>query len=137
MRTHPLPFLVAAVGVFLVAGAVLAVAAGATVAALSFASAGALHLAAAGGAAVRSRRAIVAGGFLGLADLALIALGVWFILGIQIGLGAVDLGVAWFAPLNGYGTVAVAGAIAVVAGAMVAAGVREARAGGASSPAGV
>jgi hypothetical protein len=61
----------------------------------------------------RSTAAALAGGALALVEIAAVAFGLWFILGIELGIG-LDLGAAWFAPLNGYTTIAAAAFIVVV-----------------------
>ncbi len=123
MRSRLLPAAVAALGIFLAAAAALAAVEAAVVPAAVFALPAAAHLGIAahlvrGGSSVLVG---VAGVAVGLVDLALVVAGMWFILGIETGIG-LDLGVPWFAPLNGYATIAVAGAIGAVALALVANG---------------
>jgi hypothetical protein len=123
MRSRLLPAAVAALGSFLAAAAVLAAVDAALVPAAVFAVAAAAHL----GIAARlvsggpSVLVAVAGVAVGLIDLALVVAGMSFIVGIETGIG-LDLGVLWFAPLNGYATIAVAGAIGAAALALVANG---------------
>ncbi len=124
MRSRLLPAAVAALGSFLAAAAVLAIAETAVVPAAVFAVGAAAHLAIAARLVRRGTSVLVAlaGVAVGLIDLVLVVAGLAFIVGIETGIG-VDLGVLWFAPLNGYGTTAVAGAIGAVALALVANGV--------------
>jgi len=126
MRVSLLPALIAGLGAFLAATAALAVAEHATTAATVFGLAGGLHLAIAAGLIRGSRTAAVVGAIVGLVDLALVATGLAFIVGIEAGVG-LDLGTNWFAPLNGYATIIVAIAIAAAAAAMVATGLRAVR----------
>jgi hypothetical protein len=114
------------VGVFLLAGAVLAIAERAAVPAAVFAAAGLVHVALAAGLARGSAGAAIAGAAVGLADLALVGVGMAFIVGIETGIG-VDLADRWFAPLNGYATIAVAVGIAIVAVSLVRAGIDAVR----------
>lgn len=111
----------AGVGSFLLAAAALAALERAPAPAVVFAVAGVLHVVVGVGLAAGSRPISIVGGLLGLADLALVGAGMTFILGIELGIG-VDLDARWFAPLNGYATIAVAVAIASIALALVAAG---------------
>jgi len=119
MAHRALPAAVAGLGVFLALGAGLAVVAGAPVPAAVFGAAAVAHLTVAVGLARGSVAAAAAGGLLGLLELALVGFGVWFIAGIELGLGRVDFGAQWFAPLNGYATVVVAAIIGAVDIALV------------------
>lgn len=110
----------AALGVFLLAAAAVAVVDKAVLPGAAFAAFGLLHLAVAAGIARGSRPAAVVGAVVGLVNLALVGVGIWFIAGIESAIG-VDLNALWFAPLNGYATIGVAAAIAIVSLAMVAA----------------
>jgi hypothetical protein len=128
MPSRSLPAAVAGLGLFLAAAALLAVVERAFVPSAVFAAAAAAHLGIAAGL-VRGRPTVfvaAAGVALGLIDLVLVAAGMAFIVGIESAIG-VDLGALWFAPLNGYATIAVAGAIAAVALSLVAAGVTALR----------
>lgn len=118
MSSRALPIAVAGLGILLAAGAALAVVERAFVATAVFGGVAALHIAIAAGLARGSRAAAVAGGLLGLVEVLLVAVGMWFIVGIQTGIG-VDFGDQWFAPLNGFGTIAVAAVIVTVALGMV------------------
>jgi hypothetical protein len=118
----------AGLGSFLLAAAALATSERATAPAAVFAVLGALHVAAGVGLAAGSRPLAVLGAVVGLADLALVGAGMAFILGIEAGIGF-DLGVRWFAPLNGYATIAAAAVIATVALGLVADGLSAARTG--------
>ena len=119
MAHRALPAAVAGLGVFLALGAGLAVVAGAPVPAAVFGAAAVLHLIVTAGLARGSVAAAVLGGLLGLLELALVGFGVWFIAGIELGLGHVDFGAQWFAPLNGYATIAAAAVITIVDLALV------------------
>ncbi len=119
MAHRALPAAVAGLGVFLALGAGLAVVVGAPVPAAVFGAAATLHLIVAAGLARDSATAAALGGLLGLLELALVGFGVWFIAGIELGLGHVDFGAQWFAPLNGYATVVVAAVITTVDVALV------------------
>ena len=114
MSSRTLPVAVAGLGLFLAAGAALAVVEGAFVPAAVLGAAAALHLVIAAGLARGSRAAAVGGGILGLVEVLMVAVGLWFIVGIQTGIG-VDFGDQWFAPLNGFGTIAVAAGIVTIA----------------------
>ena len=118
MSSRTLPVAVAGLGLFLAAGTVLAVVERAFVPAAVFGAVAVLHLAIAAGLARGSRAAAVGGGLLGLVEVLLVAVGLWFIVGIQTGIG-VDFGDQWFAPLNGFGTIAVTAVIVTVAVGMV------------------
>lgn len=111
----------AGLGSFLLAGAALAAAERAVAPALVFVVLGGFHVAVGVGLAARSRPLAVVGLALGFADLALVAVGMTFILGIETAIG-VDLGARWFAPLNGYATIAVATAVVTIAGGLVGSG---------------
>ena len=119
MAHRALPAAVAGLGLFLALGAALALVAGAAVPASVFGALAVLHLVVPAGLAHESVAAATLGGLLGLLELALVGFGVWFIAGIQLGLGRVDFGAQWFAPLNGYATVVVAAVITVVDLALV------------------
>jgi hypothetical protein len=119
MAHRALPVAVAGIGLFLALGAGLAVVAGATLPAVVFGAFAVVHLLVAGGLARGSVAVAAVGGLLGLLELALVGAGVWFIAGIELGLGRVDFGAQWFAPLNGYATIAVAAAITAVDLALV------------------
>jgi hypothetical protein len=109
---------VGGVGIFLAAAALVAAVNRAPLPAAVFGGLALAHVL----VAVRgreSRLVAICGGLLGLAEIALVAIGLWFIVGIELGLGRVDLGDAWFAPLNGYGALAVAAAIVGIAAGMV------------------
>ena len=126
--TRPvLPVAVVIVGAFLGLAAVAAIAAGAAVPAAVFAALAVAHLVVAIGLGRASLPITLAGGVLGISELALLGIGAWFIGGIEAGIG-VDLGAAWFAPLNGYATIAVAVLIASVALGLVRAAIRSGRA---------
>lgn len=128
MPDRSLPAAVAGLGLFLVAATVAAVAARAFTPAAVFGMLALVHLGVAAGLAGGSRSAAIVGAAAGALDLALVAIGMAFIVGIETGIG-VDLGALWFAPLNGYATIAVSVAIGAVALAMVGRGVRTARQG--------
>jgi hypothetical protein len=119
MAHRALPAAVAGLGLFLALGAALALIAGAPVPASVFGALATVHLVVAAGLARGSVAAATVGGLLGLLELALVGFGVWFIAGIQLGLGRVDFGAQWFAPLNGYATVVVAAVITLVDFALV------------------
>jgi hypothetical protein len=110
---------VAGVGLLLAAAAALALAAGALQPAAVFGALAVAHVLVALGAR-RSIAVAALGGLVGLLEIALVAVGFVFILGVELGIGRVDLGDAWFAPLNGYAVIAVATAIVVVALGLVA-----------------
>lgn len=122
-------------GLFLLAGAALAVAEHALVPAAVFGAGGLIHLGLAAGLARGSGPVAIAGTVVGLADLALLAAGLAFIVGIETGIG-VDLGDLWFAPLNGYATIVVAFGIAAVAASLVHAGIRVVRSAALPAPRG-
>jgi hypothetical protein len=110
-RLLPVAVLVVGIGLAILAAAALferAFVAGGVIGVVA-----AVHLVIAAGLDRRSTTAAVAGGVLALVEIAAVAFGLWFILGIELGIG-LDLGAAWFAPLNGYATVAAAGFIVAV-----------------------
>jgi len=118
MSSRLLPAAVLAIGTGLAILATVAVAGGAFVAGSVIGAVAAGHVLLALGIAGQSSAAAIAGGVLGAVEIAAVAFGLWFILGIELGIG-VDLGDAWFAPLNGYATIAAAAAILAVDAALV------------------
>jgi hypothetical protein len=133
---HPLRSTASAgLGLFLLAGSALAVFEHAPVPAAVFGAAGLIHLGLAAGLARGSGPAAIIGAVVGVADLALVAAGLAFVVGIETGIG-VDLADPWFAPLNGYATIVVALAIAAVAVSLVSAGVEIVRAAALPAPRG-
>ena len=127
MRTRFLPAAAAGLGLFLAAAAGLALVERASTPAAVFGGAAAAHLAIAAGLAARSRAAAVAGAAVGLLDLALVVVGMAFIVGIEAGIG-IDLNDRWFAPLNGYATIAVAAVIGAIAVGLLVRGLSAIRA---------
>jgi len=126
MSFSRLSIAVAGVGVVFGLVSIAALAAGASQPALVFGALAALHtLVAVAGS--RSTLVAVIGGPLGLLEIALIAFWLLFVIGLSLGEGGLDLADLWFAPLNGYGALAVAGAIVAVALGMVVAAVRAIR----------
>ena len=128
MTLRLVPAAASAVGLFLVIAAAAAFTQRAPQPALVFGALGIAHLAVAIGVAARSRLATAFGVGLGAITGLLVAAGLWFIAGIEAGIG-VDLGVAWFAPLNGYATIAVAAALIAASLVLVVGGIRGARRG--------
>jgi hypothetical protein len=113
MSSRLLPVAVLVVGIGLAILAAVALFERAFVAGGVIGVVAAVHLVIAAGLDRRSTTAAVAGGVLALVEIAAVAFGLWFILGIELGIG-LDLGAAWFAPLNGYATVSAAGFIVAV-----------------------
>jgi hypothetical protein len=118
MSSRLLPAAVLALGLGFSALAIVALVDRAFVAAPVIGAVGVAHMALAAGLERRSTAAAIAGGALGLVEIATVAFGLWFILGIELGVG-LDLTAAWFAPLNGYATVAASVAILAVDAALV------------------
>lgn len=117
-----------AVGMFLVVAAGVAALQNAPQPSLVFGALGLTHLGVAFGIASGSRLAAGLGAIVGTVTAALVAVGIAFIVGIEAGVG-VDLNVAWFAPLNGYATIAVAAALIVASVLLVVGGIRGVRRG--------
>jgi len=113
MSSRLLPVAVLAVGIGLAVLAAVALFERAFVAGGVIGAVAAVHLVVAVGLDRRSTAAALAGGALALVEIAAVAFGLWFILGIELGIG-LDLGAAWFAPLNGYTTIAAAAFIVLV-----------------------
>jgi hypothetical protein len=113
----------AALGLFLVAGAAAAAIQHAPQPAIVFGALGLAHLAVAVGNPSRSRLAAWLGILIGVITIGLVSVGLIFIAGVEAGIG-IDLNVAWFAPLNGYATIAVAIAILAGSAAIVVGGIR-------------
>ena len=128
MTNRLVPAAAIAVGVFLVVAAGVAALQNAPQPALVFGGLGLAHLGVAFGIASGSRLAAGLGVIVGTGTAALVAVGVAFIVGIELGVG-VDLNVAWFAPLNGYATIAVAAALIVASLLLVVGGFRGVRRG--------
>ena len=101
------PAAASAVGLFLLLAAAFAALQHAPQPALVFGALGIAHVAVAVAVSRGSRLAAGIGAMIGAATGALVIAGLAFIVGIEAGIG-VDLNVAWFAPLNGYATIAVA-----------------------------
>ncbi len=123
MINRLVPAVATAVGLFLLVAAVAAAVAHASVPAVAFGALGLVHLAVAFGVGAGSRLAVAAGVVVGAINLALLGFGIWFIAGIETGIG-VDLGAAWFAPLNGYATIVVAALLGAASFVLVVGGTR-------------
>jgi hypothetical protein len=123
MTIRPFRLAVAGVGLFLAIAAVTAIVARAPLPAVTFAGLALGHLFVATADPVRSRPIAAIAVVLGLAELAALGAGSVFIIGVESAEGF-DLGDLWFAPLNGYATVVVTIALAIVAAALVVDGVR-------------
>ena len=119
-----------AVGLFLVVAAAAALTQHAPQSAVVFGVLGAAHLAVAAEVAAGSRLAAAIGAGLGVVTGLLVGAGLWFIAGIEAGVG-VDLGAAWFAPLSGYATIAVAAALLIASVILIVGGLAGARRGSA------
>ena len=122
------PAATSAVGLFLVLAAAVAALQNAPQPALVFGVLGLAHIGVAFGIASGSRLAAGLGILVGTVTAALVAAGIAFIVGIESGIGF-DLNVAWFAPLNGYATIAVATAILAASALLVVGGIRAIRRG--------
>jgi hypothetical protein len=120
------PAATSAVGLFLVLAAVVAALQNAPQPAAVFGALGLAHIGVAFGIASGSRFAAAAGVLVGTVTAALVAAGIAFIVGIESGIGF-DLNVAWFAPLNGYATIAVATALIAASVLLVVGGIRGVR----------
>jgi hypothetical protein len=122
------PAATSAVGSFLVLAALVAALQHAPQPAALFGALGLAHIGVAVGIASGSRLAAGLGVLVGTVTAALVAAGIVFIVGIESGIGF-DLSVAWFAPLNGYATIAVATALIAASALLVAGGIRGLRRG--------
>jgi hypothetical protein len=122
------PAAASTVGLFLVVAAAVAFVQHASQPAAVFGALGLTHIGVASGVASGSRVAAGLGAVLGVVTAALVAVGLVFIAGIEAGVG-VDLNVAWFAPLNGYATIAVATALIAASLLLVVGGIRGGRRG--------
>jgi hypothetical protein len=122
------PAAASAVGLFLVVAAAAASVQHAPQPAVVFGALGLAHLGVAFGISSGSRVAAGLGAIVGVVTAALVAVGLAFIIGIEAGVG-VDLNVAWFAPLNGYATIAVATALIAASLLLVVGGIRGVRRG--------
>jgi len=122
------PAAASAVGLFFVVAAAAALTQHAPQPAVVFGILGAAHLAAAAGIAAGSRLAAATGAGLGAVTALLVGTGLWFIAGIEAGVG-VDLSAAWFAPLNGYATIAVGVALLIASVILIVGGLAGARLG--------
>jgi len=120
------PAAASAVGIFLVVAAIAAATQRAPQPAVVFGALGLAHLAVAYGTASGSRLAAGLGAVVGSVTAALVAAVILFIIGIEAGVGF-DLNVAWFAPLNGYATIAVAAALVTASLLLVVGGIRSVR----------
>jgi hypothetical protein len=126
------PAAASAVGLFLLTAAVVASIQHAPQPAAVFGALGMAHIGIAFGISSGSRLAAGIGVLVGALTLALVVVGLVFIAGIEAGVG-IDLNVAWFAPLNGYATIAVAAALIAASLALVVGGLRGVRGAAASS----
>jgi hypothetical protein len=120
------PAAASAVGLFLLVAAAVAAVQHAMQPAVVFGALGLAHLGVAFGIASGSRVAAGLGTVVGVVTAVLVAVGLVFIAGIEAGVG-VDLNVAWFAPLNGYATIAVAAALLAASFVLVVGGIRGLR----------
>ena len=132
MTNRLAPAAASAVGLFLVVAAIAAAAQRAPQPAVVFGALGLAHLGVAYGVASRSRLAAGLGAVVGTVTAALVAVGMLFIIGIEAGIGF-DLDVAWYAPLNGYATIAVAAALVTASLVLVVGGIRSVRGGTAAA----
>jgi hypothetical protein len=120
------PAAASAVGLFLLLAAAVAALQHAPQPALVFGALGTADVAVAVAVRRGSRLAAGIGALIGAATGALVIAGLAFIVGIEAGIG-VDLNVAWFAPLNGYATIAVAVALLSASVVLVGGGVASLR----------
>jgi hypothetical protein len=116
------PAAASAVGLFLAVVAATALILHASQAAVVFGLLAVAHLGAAAGSRSSSRLVAGASVALGALTLVLVLAIAAFIAGIEAGVG-LDLNAAWFAPLNGYATIAVGCALGAASVVLVAAGV--------------
>lgn len=126
MTTRLVPAAASAVGLFLLVAAAAAVVEHAPQPGIVFGALGLAHLAVGVAVSRGSRLAAGVGAVIGAVTGTLVIVGLAFIVGIEAGIG-VDLNVAWFAPLNGYATIAVGTSLLVASFILIRGGVAAVR----------
>ena len=126
MTTRLVPAAASAVGLFLLVAATAAVVEHAPQPGIVFGALGLAHLAIGVAVARGSRLAAGVGAVIGAVTGTLVIVGLAFIVGIEAGIGF-DLTVAWFAPLNGYATIAVSTSLLVASFILVSGGIAAVR----------
>ena len=126
MTTRLVPAAASAVGLFLLVAGAAAVVEHAPQPGIVFGALGLANLAIGIAVSRGSRLAAGIGAVIGVVTGALVIVGLAFIVGIEAGIGF-DLNVAWFAPLNGYATIAVGTSLLVASFILVSGGIAALR----------